>query len=151
MGFRPTLVVSKEGELAAFLDYWLSRFVFPSYYYVIRPETFHMACLMAQGIRVSLAPAVLGHIYHGLGKIVTDPRGPGESRGCFPVHYVIGWLGEHFNCLYRRHADSEFPENYPHLKRCAGIKAQDFDVTTARLVFRTKGSVEYRPSPFIEP
>ena len=77
MDFRPTLIISKEGELAAFLAYWLSRFVFPSYNYIIRPETFHMACLMARGIRVSLAPAVLGYIYHSLGKIVTDPRGPG--------------------------------------------------------------------------
>ena len=123
MGFRPTLTISKEGGLATFLAYWLSRFFFPSYHYIIRPETFHMACLMAQGIRVSLALAVLGHIYHSLGKIVTGPRGPGESGGCFPVYYVIGWLGEHFNCLYRRHADNEFPKNYPQLKRYVGIKA----------------------------
>ena len=63
---------------------------------------------------------------------------------------MIGWLGEHFDCLYRRHADSEFPENYPQLKRYARIKAQYFSITRARLVFRIKESLEYRPSPFTE-
>lgn len=147
---RSILKISKEGELAAFLAFWLSRFVLPSHCYKIRPETFYMACLMARGDKISLAPSVLGYIYHGLGEIVTEPRGPGESRSCFPVHYVIGWLGEHFPCLYKGRADNEFPNNYPYLARYAGVEAKSLDITSARLIFRTDKSVNYRPSLFIE-
>ncbi|KAK9929109.1 hypothetical protein M0R45_026217 [Rubus argutus] len=75
-GSQSALKISKEGELAAFQAFWLSRFVLPSHCYKIRPETFYMACLMAQGDKISLAPSVLRHIYHGLGEIVTEPRGP---------------------------------------------------------------------------
>jgi hypothetical protein len=149
-GSQSVLKISKEGELAAFLAFWLSRFVLPSHCYKIRPETFYMACLMARGDKISLAPSVLGHIYHGLGEIITEPRGPGESRSCFPVHYVIGWLGEHFPCLYKSRADNEFPNNYPCLARYAGVEAKSLDITSARLIFRTNESVDYRPSPFIE-
>ncbi|KAJ8425005.1 hypothetical protein Cgig2_025384 [Carnegiea gigantea] len=53
------LNITTEGELAAFLAFWLSRFVLPHDEEVIRPETFAMAALMAFGQRVSLAPTVL--------------------------------------------------------------------------------------------
>ncbi|XP_062019571.1 uncharacterized protein LOC133736151 [Rosa rugosa] len=65
------LKISKQGRLAAFLAFWLSRFVLPSNSKKIRPETFYMVSLMAQGIRVSLAPTVLGYVYHGLALIIT--------------------------------------------------------------------------------
>ena len=103
---------------------------------------------MARGDKISLAPSALGHIYHGLGEIVTEPRGPGESRSCFPVRYVIGWLGKHFPCLYKGRADNEFPNNYPYLARYASVKAKSLDNTSS--IFRTNKSVDYPPSPFIE-
>lgn len=150
-GKRQTaLMISKKGELAAFLAYWLSRFVLPSRNSNLRPDTFYMACLMAEGVKVSLAPTVLGYIYHGLGLAVTDPKGPGDSRACFPIHYVVGWLGEYFPCLYKCRADSELPPSYPHLARYAGVEAVELDISSARRVFRTNVSVIYRPSPFIE-
>ena len=64
------LEVTKEGALAAFLVFWLCRFVLPLKGGRVRPKTFPMACLMAHGSKVSLAPTVLGYIYHGLGEIV---------------------------------------------------------------------------------
>lgn len=142
--------ITKEVELAAFLAFWLSRFVLPSPSSRIRPETFYMACLMARGNRVSLAPTVLGCIYHGLGELVTGPRAPSVSQGCLPVHYVIGWLGEHFTCFYRRRVASDFPANYPYLARYAGVDGEYLDITSARVAFRTAESIDYRPAPFIE-
>ena len=50
--------VTTEGELAAFLAFWLSRFVFPYGEEVIRPEAFVMAALMAFEQGISLAPTV---------------------------------------------------------------------------------------------
>ena len=60
------LNVSNEVELAAFLSFWLSRFVLPYGKEIIRPKTFVMVALMASRQRVSLALTVLGYIYHGL-------------------------------------------------------------------------------------
>lgn len=133
-GSQSVLKISREGELATFVAFWFSRFLLPSHCYKIRPKTFYMACLIARGDKISLAPLVLRHIYHGPREIVTEPRGPGESRSCYPVHYVIGWLGEHFPCLYKIRANNELPNNYPYLARYDGIEAQSLDITSARLV-----------------
>lgn len=46
------LNVSDKGELVAFLALWLSRFVLPYGNGVVRPETFYMASLMAEGVRI---------------------------------------------------------------------------------------------------
>ena len=95
------LNVSNKGELVAFLALCsLSRFVLPYGNDVVRPETFYMASLMAEGVRISLAPAVLGYIYHGLNQIALNPKGPGMANPNFPAHYVLGWLGESFHILY---------------------------------------------------
>ncbi|KAI5314606.1 hypothetical protein L3X38_043782 [Prunus dulcis] len=150
MARKLNLEISTEGRLTAFLAFFLSRFALPSRGSRIRPETFYMASLMARGIKVSIAPTVLGYIYHGLGETVTCPRGPGTSLACFPVHYVIGWMGEYFPCLYRCHNDIEFPASYPHLTRYAGIAANDMDISKARVIFRSDISMRYRPSAFDE-
>ncbi|XP_024177801.1 uncharacterized protein LOC112183675 [Rosa chinensis] len=139
------LKISKQGRLAAFLAFWLSRFVLPSNSKKIRPETFYMASLMAQGIRVSLAPTVLGYVYHGLGEMATHSAGPGSSNSCLPIHYVIGWLGEYFPYLYSSRSDKEFPGGYPRLARYAGIQGRSLSITEARMVFRTNKSVVHRP------
>lgn len=93
---------------------------------------------------------MLGYIYHGLGETVTCPRGPGTSLACFPVHYVIGWMGEYFPCLYRCHSDIEFRASYPHLTRYAGIAANDMGISKARVIFRSDISMRYRPNAFDE-
>jgi len=86
------LNIIAKGELIAFLVFWLSCFVLPHDKEVIRPETFVIAALMASGLRVSLAPTVLGYIYHGLGDVVSNPDYPGKANTIFLIHYVIGWL-----------------------------------------------------------
>ncbi|CAL8119137.1 unnamed protein product [Prunus armeniaca] len=144
-----TLHISKEGRVAAFLAFWLSRFVLPSVDRNVRPETFHMACLMAQGVRVSLAPTILGYIYNGLGEIATHPKGPGSSSASFPIHYVIGWLGEHMG-LYVPQTDKGFVKDYPFLVRYAGVKPKDFRLNRARIIFRRDKELIYRPTTFIE-
>jgi len=145
-----TLRISNEGRLAAFLAFWLSRFVLPSVDRDVRPETFYMACLMAQGVRVSLAPTVLGYIYHGLGEIATHSEGPGLSSASFPIHYVIGWLGEHIPGLYVPQTDREFVKDYPFLVRYAGAKPKYFRLNRARIIFRSDKDLIYRPTTFIE-
>ncbi|KAJ8423333.1 hypothetical protein Cgig2_021289 [Carnegiea gigantea] len=81
------LHIIAEGELAAFLAFWLSRFVLPHDKEVIRPETFVMAALMASGQRVSLAPTVLSYIYRGLGDATNNPDYPGKASTIFTIHY----------------------------------------------------------------
>ncbi|CAL9026469.1 unnamed protein product [Prunus brigantina] len=141
------LNISHEGQLAAFLAFWLSYFVMPTSK-AIRPECFYMASLMARGFKVSLAPAVLGVIYHALGTVATHPRGPGLANACLPIHYVLGWLGEHFPDLTTRRCDSDFPEHYPLLARYSHIEAKNVTPTQARIVFRSDSAV-YRPSVFL--
>ncbi|RXH80336.1 hypothetical protein DVH24_041483 [Malus domestica] len=116
----------------------------------MRPETFPMACLMAQGSKVSLAPTVLGYIYHGLGNIASCPRGPGSTYTSMPVHYIVGWLGEHFPYLYRPRPDSDFPKGYPPLARYACIEPRKVSISYARFIFRSEKSVIYRPTAFVE-
>lgn len=65
------LNVITEGELATFLTFWLSRFFLLYGKEVIRPETFVMVALMASRERISLAPTVLGYIYHCLREVVS--------------------------------------------------------------------------------
>ncbi|KAJ8447931.1 hypothetical protein Cgig2_012066 [Carnegiea gigantea] len=85
-----------EGELAAFLAFWLSHFVLPHGKEVIRPETFVMAPLMTSRQRISLALTILGYIYHGLGEAAYQPGHPGTTNTIFPSHY------SYFPSLYYR-------------------------------------------------
>ena len=142
------LNVSNKGELVAFLALWLSRFVLPYGNDVVRPETFYMASLMAEGVRISLAPAVLGYIYHGLNQIALNPKGPGMANPNFPAHYVLGWLGEYIPILYCRRVAHEFPEEYPVLVRCAGVKAKNFSLAQTRIIFGSSSSINERPFSF---
>ncbi|KAJ4882145.1 Plant mobile domain protein family [Raphanus sativus] len=52
-----------ELEHVAFLALWLSYFVFPSGYYHVDESVFSVAVHVARGTRISLAPAVLAHLY----------------------------------------------------------------------------------------
>ncbi|CAB4299031.1 unnamed protein product [Prunus armeniaca] len=95
------LNISHEGQLAALLAFWLSHFVMPTNK-AIRPECFYMESLMARGLKVSLAPAILSVIYHALGLVATHPRAPGLANACLPIHYVLGRLGKHILDLTTR-------------------------------------------------
>nr|GME01302.1 ABC transporter G family member 11 [Ipomoea batatas] len=90
-------IQEEEIYLAAFLACWLCVFVLPSTpSHAIRPETFRMACIMAQGRRVCLAVPVLASIYHGL-NLVSRAISPGFIKSTFPYHYLYGWLSAYLN------------------------------------------------------
>ncbi|PON42744.1 Aminotransferase-like mobile domain containing protein [Trema orientale] len=137
------LNVSKECMLAAFLSLWLSRFIFPYHGYDIRPETFYMASLMAQGVKVSLAPSVLGYIYRALSIPATSPQD--STHSFLPMHYVIGWLAEHFRELYSGW-DSAIDLSY--LSKYAGVPAEKRSLNGARRIFREEDYVIHRPYSF---
>nr|GLL27389.1 uncharacterized protein LOC109157656 [Ipomoea trifida] len=90
-----------EVYLAAFLACWLCTFALPGDpTATIRPETFNMACRMARGIKVCLAPPVLASIYYGLNSIL-ESFSPGQIGTPFPIHYVYGWLAAYFNTHFK--------------------------------------------------
>ena len=95
----------------------MNRFLFPYKGCILRPETFVMASLMAHGRKVSLAPTVTGFIYRRHGEISKCPRGPSSAGLAFPIHYLIGWMGQHFSELYDGRQIKDFPECYPLLAR----------------------------------
>ncbi|KAL0314531.1 UNVERIFIED_CONTAM: hypothetical protein Sangu_2297500 [Sesamum angustifolium] len=79
---------------------WLCLFVFPGNdVNSIRPSTFKMASLMANGRRVNLAIPVLASIYEGLNTIATSPKPVGTSHS-FPIHFVYTWLVCYFKTHY---------------------------------------------------
>ncbi|KAJ8437714.1 hypothetical protein Cgig2_008340 [Carnegiea gigantea] len=80
---------------------------------VIRPETYIMATLMASRQRISLAPTVLGYIYHGLGEAASHTKHP-------------SWLAELFSCLYCHRPDSDCPGDFSTLVRSAGLLGKKF-------------------------
>jgi len=93
----PPRCATSRGELAAFLVLLLCMFVFPTYKPYIRPETFVMACRMADSQQISLAPSALGHIYYGLSVAIQNSEH--DARAVFGVHFVIGWLARYFPAL----------------------------------------------------
>ena len=80
-----------------------------------------MATLIASGQQISLAPSVLGYIYHILGEAASHPDNPGKANVIFPCHYVIGWLAKLFPCLYRRRPDSDCLGDFSTLVYYAGL------------------------------
>nr|GMC71626.1 putative disease resistance protein RGA3 [Ipomoea batatas] len=82
--------LEQEVYLAAFLACCFCTFALPGDpTETIRPETFNMACRMARGIKVCLAPPVLASIYYGLNSI-SESFSPGQIGTPFPIHYVYG-------------------------------------------------------------
>ncbi|KAJ8439281.1 hypothetical protein Cgig2_016829 [Carnegiea gigantea] len=150
---RPRMTISnvtREGELIAFITFWLSHFALPHGRYIIRPETFVMAALLAMGHRLSLAPTVLGYPYHGLGQAANHLGHPGEAGATLPIHYVIGWLVELFPCLYSHHPDRKCPKEYPILIRYAGDTHTSLSLSQARHMFRDQQFVYLRVNTFLE-
>ncbi|KAK4385925.1 hypothetical protein Sango_2716500 [Sesamum angolense] len=92
--------LKEEVYLAAYLACWLCLFVLPGKdVNSIRPSTFKMASLMANGRRVNLAIPVLASIYEGLNTVATSPKPAGTSHS-FPIHFVYAWLACYFKTHY---------------------------------------------------
>ncbi|KAL0340263.1 UNVERIFIED_CONTAM: hypothetical protein Sradi_4543100 [Sesamum radiatum] len=82
--------LKEEVYLVAYLASYLYVFVLPGKdVNYIRPSTFKMASLMANGRRVSLAIPVLATIYESLNTVATSPKPVGTSHS-FPIHFVYG-------------------------------------------------------------
>ncbi|KAJ8426541.1 hypothetical protein Cgig2_002061 [Carnegiea gigantea] len=144
------LNIIAEGEIAAFLAFWLSRFILPHDKEIIRPEEFVMAALMASGQRVSLAPTVLDYIYHGIEDAISNPDYPGKANTIFHIHYVIGWLAELFPCLYRHRPDSDCPDDFPTLVCYVGLLGNKLSLLHARHIFRDGRYLSFRASSYHE-
>ncbi|KAJ8421871.1 hypothetical protein Cgig2_006263 [Carnegiea gigantea] len=134
------LSVTTEGELTAFLAFWLSRFVLHSGKEVIRPEIF----------RISLAPMELGYIYHGLREAASHRDHLGKASIIFPSHYIIGWLAESCPCLYGPREHSECPGDFPTLICYAGLLCSKLSLPQARHVFRDKRYHSFRARSYHE-
>ncbi|KAL0416577.1 UNVERIFIED_CONTAM: hypothetical protein Slati_3489600 [Sesamum latifolium] len=92
--------LKEEVYLAAYLACWLCTFILPGKdVNSIRPSTFKMASMMANGRRVSLAIPVLASIYEGLNIIPSSSR-PARTSPSFPVHFVYAWLASYFKTHY---------------------------------------------------
>ncbi|KAK4404355.1 hypothetical protein Sango_0804100 [Sesamum angolense] len=92
--------LKEEVYLAAYLACWLCVFVLLSKdVNSIRPSTFKMASLMANGRRVNLAIPVLASIYEGLNTVATSPK-PAGTNHSFPIHFVYAWLACYFKTHY---------------------------------------------------
>ncbi|KAL3522296.1 hypothetical protein ACH5RR_015130 [Cinchona calisaya] len=85
-------------------------FLFPIMGHIVRPKIFIMACKMAQGDKISLAVAVLGFVYHKLGKICTNDGGPDTANALFPIHLLVGSEQhvEYYSKLLEHSKDMEF-------------------------------------------
>ncbi|KAK4400582.1 hypothetical protein Sango_1164300 [Sesamum angolense] len=67
--------LKEEVYLAAYLTCWLCVFILPDKdVNSIRPSTFKMASLMANGKRENLAIPILASIYEGLNTVATSPK-----------------------------------------------------------------------------
>ena len=91
------LKVTREGELVAFIAFWLSHFGPTSWQGCYTTGDFRDGCITSKGQRLSLVPTILEYIYHGLRQATSYPGHPGEAGATFPIHYVIGWLAKLFS------------------------------------------------------
>ncbi|MQL73410.1 hypothetical protein Taro_005755, partial [Colocasia esculenta] len=79
--------------LAAYLVYWLSSFVVPhGEEEQIRPGLIYPACLLAEGLKLAIAPAALANIFHGLGSL-SSHSSPRDRKTLLPTHYLSVWAG----------------------------------------------------------
>ena len=106
-----------------------------------------MARRMARGNKVSLAPAALGYLYHGLSITAQNPSRT-SSKISLASHFLVGWLAEYFPGLYSRRPDGDVPVDSPLLAQYAGLRGTTFNIHQARGVFRHPSTVEYRRVPF---
>ncbi|CAL9011938.1 unnamed protein product [Prunus brigantina] len=82
-----------EVEHAAFLLYWLCKFVFCTQANKVTLEFAHLADYLAQGGRLALSPFLLGHIYRTLHDVVTDGMKPKHGGPLWAFQF---WLQAYF-------------------------------------------------------
>ncbi|KAJ8426817.1 hypothetical protein Cgig2_022598 [Carnegiea gigantea] len=115
------LNATAEGELTAFLAFWLSHFILSH---------------------------VLGYIYHGLREAASHPDYLGKANAIFPSHYVIGWLVELFPYLCRHRPNSDCPSGFPTLVRYTGLLGSKLSFPQARHVFKDKRYLSLRANSY---
>ncbi|GAA0158627.1 hypothetical protein LIER_15598 [Lithospermum erythrorhizon] len=124
-----------EVYCAAFLSCWLCTFVLPfNVTGSIRPSIFKMASYMATGKIVSLAIPVLASIYRGL-HLITTSRYPSNSGCCFPVHYLLGWVGAYL----RTYIPIKRYPPVPSMVRYSGVDRCNLRVAWAELCLFVEG------------
>nr|MCH9869282.1 hypothetical protein [Serratia marcescens] len=117
---RGPSAVTDKTRLAAFLALWLCYQVMPSGRIgYIRSEVFLVASYLARGTTVSLAPAVLAHIYRGLRTLSSSDR-PDLYDAVFPMHILGCWLSLHFEGLLTRVVPVRDAESLPLMCQFAG-------------------------------
>ncbi|XP_024634575.2 uncharacterized protein [Medicago truncatula] len=89
-----------EIEHEAFLATWLSIFVFPHRYFIVKRSLFPIAIRLARGNTIALAPAVLASLYNDLSlfkkKIVDFKKFPLDVNLQSPFYLVQAWVWERF-------------------------------------------------------
>jgi len=104
--FKGLIVLKEKKEsayLAAYLSCWLCVFPLPEIgNWLICPETFETASLMASGCTYSLAVPIFTSLYYGLHRIAHAPK-PSYSRFFFLIHYLYGWLAHYFQTHHVPH------------------------------------------------
>nr|TKS09069.1 uncharacterized protein D5086_0000097120 [Populus alba] len=125
--------IQDEVYLAAFLSYWLCKFVFPSKDVgFIRPSTFKVASMMAAGRQFSLAIPVLASIFKGL-KEVQSALSVTARDIPFPIHFLSSWLAEKFG----NHQTTISPSKLVGMMKYAGVGlAKHFNESQAHALFR---------------
>ncbi|KNA06585.1 hypothetical protein SOVF_179650 [Spinacia oleracea] len=147
-------------EHEAFLSYWLSRFVLPTFPYdVIVKKFFKIAIVLAGGVQISFAPVVLASIYRDLSllKSAMGNFGGTATQGCdkddgfddlvkvtvwAPLHLVQVWAWERFPEFRPNPSLIEFGE--PRLARWHGVNEDE--IGNVRPLLQSAGnSFEWRP------
>ena len=82
---------SVAARRAAFIAFWLCKFVFGSHpYYAIKPLYFRLAIKISAGVSLPLAPMFLGHLYVQLDILRGDESQAGSCHiVTFSVHCTI--------------------------------------------------------------
>lgn len=114
---RPDDIESSITYKAAFLALWLCSFVIVGGGPRIRPGVLVMSSWMAMGRRYALAQPALSSLYYSLRLISTNPVGPSYIKRCWPVHYVIGWMGVYLRNIFGDKMRKSQVPPYHHLSR----------------------------------
>lgn len=80
---------------AAFLALWICCFAIVGGGPYIRPGVLVIASWITVGRRFALAQPSLCSLYYSLRLISTKLVNPTSLRRLWPVHYLIGWIGDH--------------------------------------------------------
>jgi len=85
---------------AAFLTLWICCFAIVGGGPYIRPGVLVTVSWMTLGRQFALAQPALCSLYYSLRLISTKAINPGSLRRLWPVHYLIGWIGDHIPTVF---------------------------------------------------